>query len=79
MKKLILMITLVTTQLSAFPYLVPEELGAEGSFLIDANDDIKLYQYKHSCVIIYNNNVSISKFSCKKIQKIIDNNKVVDK
>ena len=80
MKKLILIITLATaTQLSAFPYLLPEELGAEGNILIDANDKIKTTADKEHCVITYHNNIIISKYTCDKVNQIIDDSKVLDK
>ena len=77
MIKLILIITLATaTQLSAFPYLLPEELGAEGNILIDANDDIKTKAEQESCVITYHNSIIISKFTCDKVNEIINDSKV---
>ncbi len=76
MKKLILIITLATTQLSAFPYLMPQELGAKGNTLIDTSEDIKTETEKSSCIITYNNNIIISKFTCKKVNKIINDSKV---
>ena len=75
MKKLILIITLATTQLNAFPYLMPEDLGAKGSFLIDANDKVKTTADKERCVITYHNNIIISKYTCKKVNQIIDDSK----
>ena len=72
MKKLILIITLaITTQLSAFPYLMPEELGAKGSFLIDANDKVKTTADKKSCIITYHNNIIISSYTCDKVNQIV--------
>jgi len=80
MKKLILIITLATaTQLSAFPYLIPEELGAKGNTLIDTSEDIKTETEKSSCVITYHNNIIISKFTCDKVNEIINDSKVLDK